>query len=228
MARRIARVFFDLGGTLVRVRGSAGAVYAECAARHGVQADAFELERAFRAALAVSPPACFPGVAPHAIAARERAWWRDVVLRTFAGRDRFDDFDRFFDAVFARFARADAWKLLPGASAALAALQAEGRRLGVVSEMDSRAYGILEGLGVRAYFDPIVLSTEHGAVKQDGGLFAVALRLAGEAPAVCVHVGDSPTADGDGARCADITPLLVLDDDALAGIAARIRALETD
>ena len=230
MEPRFQRVFFDLGGTLLRVRGSVGVVYAAAAARHGVRVRAEMIEDAFRAALATAPPACFPGVAAAAIQDHERAWWRDVVTRTFATAPRlgFDEFDAFFDEIFAHFARPDAWELLPGARSLLAQLQAEGRRLGVVSEMDSRVHAILEAFGVRQDFDVVALSTEHGAVKTDGGLFRIALRLAAAPPSACLHVGDSPTADAGGAQRAGITAIL-LGTDAVPGldaIPARIRALE--
>jgi len=222
------RVFFDLGGTLLRVRGSVGAAYASAAAQHGVHVDAEAVEGAFRGALAAAPPATFPGVAAAAIPMHERAWWRHVVATTFASFAPFDNFDAFFDDVFAFFARPDAWELLPGARALLATLQSQGRRLGVVSEMDSRVYAILEAFGVRRDFDVVALSTEHGAVKTDGGLFRIALRLAAAPPSACLHVGDSPTADAGGAQRAGITAIL-LGTDAVPGldaVPARIRALE--
>ena len=228
MEPRFERVFFDLGGTLLRVRGSVGAVYASAAARHGVHADAEAVERAFRVALTASPPATFPGVAAAAIPMHERAWWRHVVATTFASFAPFDDFEAFFDEVFAFFARPDAWELLPGAQSLLAQLQAEGRRLGIVSEMDSRVYAILEAFDVRRHFDVIALSTECGAVKTDGGLFRVALRMAAVPPSVCLHLGDSPAADAGGAGMAGITASLLGSDAAprLQDVPESIRALE--
>jgi len=237
MERHFDRVFFDLTGTLLRVRGSVGAVYATAAARHGVHATPERVDRYFRAALATAPPACFPGIAPEAIPARERAWWREVVARAFAPLGHFAAFDDFFAEVFAIFARPEAWELLPHAQAALAALQSEGRKLGVVSEMDARVYAVLEGLGLRNHFDVVVLSTECGAVKTDGGLFRVALQRTGDAPAHCVHVGDSLAADAGGARSAGITAILLGAPAAppgvriaadLAAIPDCIRALERD
>jgi len=209
MERRFDRVFFDLTGTLLRVRGSVGAVYAVAAARHGVHASPAQVDRTFRAALATAPPACFPGVAPAAIPARERAWWREVVARTFAPFGPFAAFDDFFVEVFAQFAHPAAWELLPGAAATLAALQSEGRKLGVISEMDSRVYAVLDGLDLRRRFDVVALSTECGAVKADGGLFRVALQRAGDDATSCLHVGDSLAADAGGARSAGLTAILL-------------------
>ncbi len=237
MERHFDRVFFDLTGTLLRVRGSVGAVYAAAATRHGVDVAPELVDRNFRAALATAPPACFPGVTHDAVPARERAWWRDVVARTFAPLGRFEAFDDFFADVFAAFARPEAWELLPHAPATLATLQSEGRKLGVVSEMDSRVYGVLEGLDLLRCFDIVALSTECGAVKADGGLFRVALQRTGDAPARCLHVGDSMAADAGGARSAGITAILLSAPAAppgvplaadLAAVPACIHALERD
>jgi hypothetical protein len=48
MSPRYHTVFFDVGGTLLRVHPSVGAVYARIAARHGLELDVAEVERAVR------------------------------------------------------------------------------------------------------------------------------------------------------------------------------------
>jgi putative hydrolase of the HAD superfamily len=207
MPARFDILFVDATDTLLRVHGSVGQLYAVAARRHEFEAPAETIDRSFRAAMATAPPACFPGEDPAALERRERRWWHDVVSRTFAPLGRFDRFEPFFDEVFEMFRTTAAWDLLPDARETLETLHARGLRLGIVSDMDARLLDVLEHLGIRALFEPVVLSTRAGASKRDGGLFPIALDRAGVAAARAAHVGDSLTADVAGARSAGITPI---------------------
>jgi putative hydrolase of the HAD superfamily len=207
MTRRFDHVFFDATDTLLRVRGSVGAVYAPVAARHGLQATPVEIDRAFRAAIASAPPAAFPEARTDEIPALERRWWRDVVQRTFEPFGAFPRFAAFFDEVFELFRGTAAWELLPGARETLAALAVQGRRLGIVSEMDGRLHDALAAFQLDSLFDAVALSTREGAVKRDGGLFHRALELARASPARSAHAGDSLESDVEGARAAGLTAI---------------------
>jgi putative hydrolase of the HAD superfamily len=189
------------------VHGSVGQLYAPAARRHGFEATPAAIDRSFRAAMSTAPPPCFPGADAADLGRLERKWWRDVVARTFEPLGRFERIDPFFDEVFEMFRTTAAWDLLPGARETLEALHRGGRRLGIVSDMDGRLADVLETLGLRRRFDPIVLSTREGASKRDGGLFDAALRRAGVAPGRAAHVGDGLQADVAGAGAAGITAI---------------------
>jgi putative hydrolase of the HAD superfamily len=190
---------------------------------------AWRLEDAFRRVLAGAPPMVPAGVAPEAVPARERDWWRDRVRAVFRAADqmqRFADFEACFAALFAHYAAPAAWEAAPGAHAALRALRAEGRRLAVASNFDGRLPALLAGLGLDAELEAVWLPAALGAAKPDPAFFAaVAARLA-LAPAALVYVGDDPVQDLDAARRAGWR---AIDARALATLAAlpdRIRALE--
>lgn len=207
MLRRLEILFVDATDTLLRVHGSVGHLYATAARHHGFVTTPEIIDAAFREAIATASPPCFPGADPAAIGALERAWWRDVVGRTFAPLGRFERIEPFFDEVFEMFRTTAAWDLLPGARQALEALRAAGWRLGIVSDMDGRLVDVLAELGMREWFDPIVLSTRAGASKRDGALFPLALAAAEVAAERAAHIGDSLAADVAGARAAGITPI---------------------
>jgi HAD superfamily hydrolase (TIGR01509 family) len=114
----------------------------------------------------------------------------------------FPCFEEFFDNVFELFRTTDPWEILPGAREALSELRTEGRRLGIVSDIDGRVYDVLADFGLRELFEPIVLSSRTGRSKRDGGLFPLALEAAGVPPGRAVHVGDSLRADVLGAHAA--------------------------
>lgn len=89
----------------------------------------------------------------------------------------------------------------PGAVEALAALQARGLDLAVVSNWDIGLHEHLARLGLEGLFSTVVTSAEAGAPKPEPAIFALALERLGVKPGRAAHVGDEP-ADEDGARAA--------------------------
>lgn len=207
MSLRFEWVYFDAVGTLFRLRGSVGGLYAAVARRHGVEADAAAVEAGFHRALHAAPPLCFPGAAPGEVERLERAWWREIVTQSFAGMGPFTAFDNFFAELYELFRTAAAWELEAETAPALAGLRRAGARLAVVSDMDGRLPDVLAALGIAAAFETVVLTSHTGARKHDGELFRRALGATGARPEAVAHVGDNVTADIAGAQAAGITPI---------------------
>jgi putative hydrolase of the HAD superfamily len=207
-------VFFDVAGTLIRVREGVGVQYARVAARFDVVADPDALAREFPRAFRAAPPMAFPGVAAEAIPGLEREVWRGILREVFAGAGvlpRFGPgaFDAYFDAVYRHFETPETWDVFPDVVPALEGLRGQGQALGIVSNFDSRVVRILEGLGLASWFGSVTLSSAVGATKPAGAIFARALARHGIAPEHAVHVGDSPVEDGDGARAAGLHAVLI-------------------
>ena len=121
----------------------------------------------------------------------------------------FPHFADYFDALFAYFARTAAWQLYPETFVTLTALAERGFQLGVISNFDSRLFGLLDGFDLTRFFDPIVISTHAGAAKPEGTIFAQALARHGFRPEDALHVGDSLHADIVGARAVGMIPVLI-------------------
>jgi len=207
-------VFFDVAGTLIRVRDGVGAQYAAVAARFDVAADPSALEREFPRAFRAAPPMAFPDAPAAAIPGLEREVWRGIVDAVFAGAGllpRFSPgaFDAYFDAVYRHFADPAVWDVYPDVVPALSALGALGCPLGIVSNFDSRVLRILEGLGLTSRFASVTLSSQVGATKPDPRIFARALACHGAEAARAIHVGDSPVEDVEGARAAGLRAVLI-------------------
>ncbi len=199
MDRRLTHIFFDVTHTLLDVRGSVGEIYAAHARAHGLLAPAEQIEAQFQAAIASVPQPLAPGLNEDEIHARELAWWRELALRSLAPFGPFPRFDAFFAEVFEAFRGREVWVLRPDTATMLAELRAQGRRLGIISDMDSRLFDVLRAFGLDATFDVVCLSFRCGYRKPDRRLFAAALHQAG-APAECAaHVGDSLGSDVQGA-----------------------------
>ena len=208
-SRQIKAVFFDAAGTLFTVNGSVGEIYARLARAYGKEVAVTDLEAGFRRCFAATPAMAFPGASPDQLHMLEKQWWRDLVQNVFAPLGPFPQFAAYFDALFACFARAEAWQLYPETVETLTALKTRGLRLGIISNFDSRLFGLLEGLGIAHFFDPVVISTRAGYAKPAGEIFTQALAYHDLRPDEALHVGDSYSADIMGAQAAGLTPVFV-------------------
>jgi putative hydrolase of the HAD superfamily len=207
-------VFFDVAGTLIRVRDGVGTQYARVAARFGVHTEATALAREFPRAFRAAPPMAFPGASPEAVPALERELWRGIVRDVFAGAGHLeafapDAFDAYFDAVYRHFEDPATWDVYEDVLPAVAALREMGASLGIVSNFDSRVRRILDGLGLARWFETVTLSSEVGATKPAGAIFARALARHGVEASRAVHVGDSPAEDAAGAVAAGLRAVLI-------------------
>jgi putative hydrolase of the HAD superfamily len=205
-------VLFDAAGTLIHLREPVGVTYGRLARAHGVTASVERIGQAFGGILPGMPAMAFPGAPPAAVVARERAWWRDLVRRTFAAAEpgaRFDDFDAYFDALFASFAHPSAWEVVDEALATLAHIRRQGLMTGVVSNFDHRLPGLLDGLGLAPLLDVVIRPADIGAAKPDARIFHAALDRLGVAPGDALYVGDDEDEDLRGAQAAGLRALNV-------------------
>lgn len=184
-------MLLDGMGTLVRLVPPAPAL------ARALGVDEQTAERAFRAEVAYYLEHQLEGADPDSLRAlRERC---AEVLADAAGVSRAGALDALLASL--RFEAVD------GALGLLGELRARGLRVVVVSNWDCSLGGVLAGLGL--VVDAVVTSAEVGALKPDPRPFEAALALAGCKPHEAVHVGDSPLADGEGARAAGIRALIL-------------------
>jgi putative hydrolase of the HAD superfamily len=227
----IEAVLLDATGTLIELRRSVGEVYAEAAARRGVELPAWRVQDGFERVMRRATPRVFPHLdALSEIADAEKAWWDDLVRQTFQAVDstvRFDDAASLYDELFTTFAKADAWRLRDGATEMLDTLERDGLRAGIVSNFDLRLGPLLGALGVADRLACIVLPAHCGARKPDPAIFRAALAaLALEAPSVAL-AGDDPENDLAGARAAGLRAVDVRALDSLADLPRALRDLAT-
>jgi putative hydrolase of the HAD superfamily len=154
-------------------------------------------------------------------AAIERTWreYHGLMLAELGFADRAHELlDAILDSQFA----ADAWELYPDVEPALNALrQMDGLRIGVVSDWGSNLEGILARLGLDRYLDFVLASGSVGVAKPDAALYRLAAERAGVPVGEALMVGDSLSADVQGAEAAGLSGVLLLraseaDDDHVA------------
>lgn len=93
-------------------------------------------------------------------------------------------------------------QLRPGVEATLTELQRRGYRLGIVTNgQTTMQNATLDAIGIRPYFDTVIVSEAAGVRKPDPRIFQMA--CGGETSAT-LFVGDHPQADIEGARAAGL------------------------
>jgi putative hydrolase of the HAD superfamily len=199
---------FDAGNTLIHLPQPAELHYARLAERFDLHAPPEAWREAFRQSWKTLPrPAETPGPSPD----DHRHWWKNLVRRTLRlatghpdGNLSEADFERYFRELYEHFEQPGVWHLTePGLPELLRALRARGYRLVVVSNFDLRLHRILRDLKVADYFEHLIISSRVGVEKPAPRIFDTARQALGDPdPAVCLHVGDDPRADWQGARAA--------------------------
>jgi putative hydrolase of the HAD superfamily len=200
----------------------AAEVYARHARAHGLDPPP-DILRRFRAFYAT------PWPSGARFAGDGRAFWRACVQASLAAPDG-PALDAAADAVYSYFAAPAAWRLVPGATDALARLKAGGVRVGVASNFDARLPPLLSALGLAPHIDACVTSADlHGLEKPNPAFFEAALAaLALPAEAVVV-VGDDRRNDVTGGRAAGCHAWqLGVDVPSLDSVAARVLGEEVD
>jgi putative hydrolase of the HAD superfamily len=211
---RYSVVLLDVGETLVGPSGSFGAIYAQVLEQMGRESSADHLERCLREVWAEQDRIVPPGSDRYAhYAGGEREYWfrfaRNTLERAFGEpvEERF--VLEVLEQLRVAFRDRAAWKVYPDVVPALQGLRADGVRLGVVSNWDSRLPTLLEELGLSDYFETLGVSHLEGVEKPDPILFRRVLERLGAAPEEALHVGDVPALDLVGAQAAGVDAVLI-------------------
>ena len=209
MLSRYKAVFFDVGGTLLRVEPSVGEVYAFYARPFGFQGSADDLNQLFQKEWAK-----LGGIESLGKKSGEQAemnFWKSLVFQVFEHSGGLESFENYFEIIYEVFERKDHWHVFDDVTGSdlLRKLKQSGVTLGVVSNWDSRLHTILKSTGLADYFDFILASAEVGSAKPDKKIFLEAIRRSNvNAKEVC-HIGDDIRADIQGANSVEIDAILI-------------------
>jgi putative hydrolase of the HAD superfamily len=179
-------IFFDAVGTLIFPEPSAAAVYFEVGRRFGSRLQLAEIGKRFRSAFA-SQEAQDREASLRTSEERELRRWRDIVGQVL---DDVDDPSACFAALFAHFARPEAWRVNADAALVLSELKRRGHVLGMASNYDSRLRRVVAGLPELAGIDHLIISSEVGWRKPAPEFYTAVCRAAGVPPEQIAHVGD--------------------------------------
>ena len=196
-------VFFDIGLTLLTPRGAAA--YQETLAELGFQVELAAIEQAFHLEdkhfmreypgvfgnPVYSPMPWFLGGVNYRLGVRT-----DLCAAAARWRERQQQGGPY-------------WVPFPGVHEVLAELRGRGLGLGVISNWDTSAHGLLADHGLAGFFDPIVISSEVGCEKPAPEIFRAALQRAGRRGEQCLYVGDNYYDDAVGCRRLGMRPVIV-------------------
>jgi putative hydrolase of the HAD superfamily len=229
-------LFFDAAGTLFYVKGSVAEIYLTYAEKYGVKRTddlLVKVRHAFARAFQDAPPPVFAAKDPTDIKRCERLWWFDVVHNVFYRVGMFERFDKYFDEIFEAFAGPTHWMLFPDTVKVLVRLRDSGFELGIISNFDTRLFGVLRGLGIAHLFDTVTISTLAHSAKPAPKIFHHALEKHVIDPEDAWHIGDSVRDDVVGAHEAGLRAILLdrehlhpLLDQPTSGKLATIRTLQ--
>jgi putative hydrolase of the HAD superfamily len=212
MNRSIRVVFFDAADTLFHVHGSVADIYLRHAVQFGFPQTTESLpaiKQAFTRAFREAPPPIFAATEPAQLKQSERLWWFDIVHNVFYRVGMFERFDDFFDRVFEVFEDAGSWRLFPETASTLTGLKASGVEMGIISNFDSRLFGVMRGLGIADMFDTVTISSLAQAAKPAPKIFRLAVDKHAVDPDEALHVGDSLRDDVEGAVKAGLHAVLL-------------------
>jgi putative hydrolase of the HAD superfamily len=182
-------------GTLIHPDPPAPVVYASIGSRFGSRLTAAEVAPRFRAAFA-REEVIDRAQSLRTSEEREVRRWRDIVATVFGDGI---DLPGCFEALFAHFARPDAWRCEPEVGLTLRELARRSYVLGMASNYDRRLRSVVAGLAELTPLEHLVISSEVSWRKPAAEFFHALVVAAGVAPGEIVFVGDDRANDYDGA-----------------------------
>jgi putative hydrolase of the HAD superfamily len=189
-------VAFDAVGTLIRPTPPAGEVYHGVGRRFGSRLASEEIARRFGHAFRDSEQ----GDAEARLVtseAREKERWRQIVAAVL---DDIPDADACFAELFEHFARPESWSCFDEVPGALGRLHAQGYRLAIASNFDSRLHAVCDAFAALRDIVLRVISSEVGWRKPGRAFFEALVARAGCKPGEVLMVGDDFANDIAGAR----------------------------
>ncbi len=207
MLTNIKAVFFDAGGTLLHPYPSVGEIYQKVAAQYGCLVKAQQLETLFRQEWLKRDG--LANLASHTSEKIERQWWRSLVHDIFTQVGGVNNFENFFEELYAVFGSPDAWRLYPETLEVLEEIKKRKKRVAIISNWDSRLFKLCTALGIHERVEFILASSVFGASKPSPEIFHEALRQTALKPEETIHVGDSFEDDIRGAHGVGMQAVLI-------------------
>jgi putative hydrolase of the HAD superfamily len=189
----VEAVTFDAGQTLVELDTN---LLAARLAERGSPVSVAALDAAAPAAWRRFDALAAAGLGGHA-----GGGWRGLMLGLLAGAGVPGDHEALVDWLWSEQPRRNLWRRpIAGMRALVDELRDRGLRVGLISNSEGKIAELFDEIGWAGVFDCVADSGALGIEKPDARIFAWTLDRLGVDAAHTVHVGDSRSADVDGAR----------------------------
>jgi len=201
----IRAILYDAVGTLIHVKPSVGAIYAEVGKRFGSRVSLHDVYRRFPAAFA-KQDRIDELAGWRTDEARERERWRAIVGDVL---DDVSDPMKCYEVLFSTFSDTDAWTIDIGLGDMLDTIQQRGIRQAVASNFDCRLHGILRAASALRHLDPVFVSSEIGWRKPATEFFDFVIQSLKLSPNEILFVGDDRVNDFDAAKRAGMRSVIL-------------------
>jgi HAD superfamily hydrolase (TIGR01509 family)/HAD superfamily hydrolase (TIGR01549 family) len=199
--RRYDGLVFDVGGTLTGLLDPAP--FQEFLDHSGLPATEEDARRLHRELISVILAERDNVQGLGADGSEIDAWWAEVFTKSWPHRPDLA-------AEMYRWWRADHFdRVFPDAVPALEALRQLGMPMGILSNWSADLEGLLRRLGLRGYFDFVIVSALVGLAKPDPRIFDLAVAEADQPRQRLLYVGDHVGDDIEGARAAGLDAVLI-------------------
>lgn len=202
-------VFFDAGETIIHPYPSFAQLFAQVCRARGVEVDPDDVQRVQERLaphlidLAEDSGVTHPSLDPD----DSRRFWTFLYERFLAALGVGEE--GLSQELFATFSASSTYKLFDDVRPALKQLDADGYRLGLISNFEGWLEQVLVEQEVGEAFEVTVISGIEGVEKPDPEIYRLAVKRAGVEPSRCVHVGDSMALDVAPAGEVGITAVLL-------------------
>jgi len=207
--REIDAVFFDVGNTLLVPYPSLEAVVREVMERFGFSPTDEEIRRGIIAADRFYEERYWTDDSFWANERDASEMWSALYERALDEMGVDGDRHLIGRAIYDHFGDGDRWRTYPDVVPVFERLRAEGFRLALVSNWDSRLAKLCFDMGLDRYLDAVLSSASIGLIKPDPHIYEVACERLSVEPRRVVHVGDHYYADVLGARSIGIRPVMI-------------------
>lgn len=195
LIKMIRAISLDAAGTLFDLAAPVGLTYSTLAEKYGISLAPQEAEKRFLTSFRRQTSPCYSANCDGEVA--EREWWQRIVHEVFHEAPS-ETLSALFDELFQTYARAAAWKLFPDTIPFLESVSSLYRLI-VLSNFDSRLHPLLSELQLTPFFEAVITSAAAKACKPNSEIFLYAAQQLALPPSAILHIGDSRSADYEGA-----------------------------
>jgi putative hydrolase of the HAD superfamily len=202
-------IFFDAGETLIHPLPSFPELFSAVCADHGLNVDSNRIPGITRRLMGNIEERQEQGFTFTNKLEKSRRFWLDFytgVVREL-GYDREDG--ELPGALYRVFSRPSNYGAYHDVQDTLEELSGRGFRMGLISNFESWLDDLLGDLGIKRFFEVVIISGREGFEKPHPRIFELALERGGVEPQRALHVGDSPISDFGGASKAGMQAVLL-------------------
>ncbi|MDY6794279.1 MAG: HAD-IA family hydrolase [Actinomycetota bacterium] len=204
-----AMVFFDAGETLIHPSPSFPELLSSVCKEHGLAVNLSLLPAITRGLMSHIEDKQRNGFTFTSDAETSRHFWLDFYsgLVREMGYDKVDGDLPY--ALYEAFSDPSNYESYHDVVETLDELKRRGMRLGLISNFEDWLDDLLDRLGLKSYFEVVVISGREGFEKPHPVIFEIALERGRVDSNLALHVGDSPISDLEGALNVGMQALLL-------------------